>query len=286
MKSLPGNIIWLASYPKSGNTWVRIFLQQVMGSNEAVSGFPDLNEIPIASNRNLIDHYLGVNSSDLLPEEIREYRPEVYRMLAAESEKLRVMKLHDAFEFISDGTPMFPAEITKSVIYVVRNPLDVAVSYSFHTGKSFQAIIDQMNDPEFALSTADSRLMSQVPQFIGTWSGHLKSWTRQPYLPVILIHYEKLLDDSAAVFRELLARLEIPFSESQLKSAVDACRFDQLKIMEESHGFREKPIQARSFFREGKKDNYKKYLSLDQIRQVCHAHQDMMIEMGYKTETL
>ena len=283
MKTLSGNIIWLASYPKSGNTWIRIFLQQILGSNESEIGIPDLNEIPIASNRNLIDHYLGVNSSDLLPDEIKEYRPEVYRMLSAESEELRVLKVHDAFTLMSEGNLMFPAEITKAVIYVVRNPLDVAVSYSYHTGKSFQAIIDQMNDPEFELSTADSRLMSQVPQFTGSWSGHVESWTGQQYLPVILMHYEELLDDSLKVFRKLLTSLEISFSETQLKSADDTCRFDHLKMMEESHGFREKPIQAKSFFREGKKDNYKQYLSQDQILQICKEHQDMMAAMGYNS---
>ena len=271
----------MASYPKSGNTWVRIFLQHILGVNQDQAGIPTLSDIPIASNRMLIDNYLGVNSSDLTPQEIIDCRPDVYRALSGKVSELQLLKVHDIFSRTSKGDPLFPPEVTRYVIYIVRNPLDVAVSYSFHSGKSIQSTIRQMNDPEFVISKSENELKSQVPQHLGTWSEHVLSWTEQKVLPFILIQYEQMLEDCNQVFKNMLDEIKIPYNNTIFEKALEASSFKRLKEMEEIHGFREKPIQAVSFFREGKKDIYKNHLDPEQIHELVENHKVIMNNLGY-----
>ena len=281
MSSFKKNMIWLASYPKSGNTWVRIFLQQIIGMNQGNEGIPALFEIPIASSRVLLDTYLGVHSSDLTQEEIMDYRPLIYGSISKQVKGIQVLKVHDLFGTTSEGNLLFPKEVTKYAIYVVRNPLDVAVSYSKHSGKTIQAIINQMNDPSFKISINENELKAQVSQHLGTWSDHVISWTEQLEVPVLLIKYEELLDDARAIFSELLNRLEISYREEDFDKALKEVEFDRLKELEQSYGFREKPLQAASFFREGKKDTYKDYLNSTQTKELMNNHQVIMTKLGY-----
>jgi hypothetical protein len=275
------HIIWLASYPKSGNTWVRIFLQHILRNNTDI--FEDLNleDIPIASNRKLIDRFLGVPSADMTPDEIFQYRPQVYRALAARLTGPQVFKVHDSYGTTKDGDPIFPADITRAVIYIARNPLDLVVSYAFHSGKSIQTIIDQLNDPYFEISRSSNALKPQVSQHLGTWSQHVLSWTQQALLPVIFLTFEQLLENSSKVFKELLEKLRIPFTNEGFREALLACDFTRLQKLEENNGFREKPIQTKAFFREGKKDIYEEYLTKKQINSIVANHKELMSKLGY-----
>jgi aryl sulfotransferase len=275
------HIIWLASYPKSGNTWVRIFLQHILKHNNDDFENLNLEDIPIASNRKLIDRFLGVASADMTPEEILHYRPEVYRALAARLTGPQIIKVHDAYGATNDGYHIFPADVTRAAIYITRNPLDLVVSYSFHSGKSIQTIVDQLNNPSFEISRSENALKPQVAQHLGTWSQHVLSWTSQQHFPVINITFEQLLENSSKVFRELLERLKIPFTDEGFRKALLACDFTHLQEQEESNGFREKPLQAKSFFREGKRDIYKKHLSREQILSIIDNHKDIMSKFGY-----
>ncbi len=272
----------MASYPKSGNTWVRIFLHSIIFPQFDINRIPELHEIPIASDRKLIDQYLGVNSSDLIPSEIRDYRPEIYRKLSEDNTGLKIIKVHDAFSFTTQNEPLFPPEVSKAVIYIVRNPLDVAVSYSFHSSNSIQRIIDQMNDPLFEIAKNDIELKSQISQYIGTWSDHVKSWTQQHSIPTIVIKYEQLLENNDLVFKRLLERLCIPYNNNVFQRALKNSNFHNLKNLEENYGFSEKSPKSASFFREGKKSNYKNYLSTNHIRQLVLHHGEMMKKLGYK----
>ena len=282
MNTKKKNIIWLVSYPKSGNTWVRIFLQHIIGNVSIDSGLiPPLHNIPIASNRVLIDRLLGVASSNLTADEIKDLLPSVYCELSAQNAGIQVLKLHDSFGRTSQGEPIFPHEITHSAIYIVRNPLDIVVSYSFPSGKPFASIIDQLNDPMFEISRSIRGLKPQVIQHLGSWSEHVSGWTKQKKIPVIILTFEQLLKNSSNVFRDLLDQLKIPYEEKTFGMALEACDFSRLRKQEAENGFREKPLQAQSFFRSGKQDDYSNYLSNEQIERVIKTHHHVMDKFGY-----
>ena len=78
-------IIWLASYPKSGNTWIRLFLDNIRSGSDQPADINHISVSRIASSRALFDQYAGINSSDLNDDEIERYRPQVYRLMAHDS---------------------------------------------------------------------------------------------------------------------------------------------------------------------------------------------------------
>ena len=281
MSSPKKNIVWLASYPKSGNTWVRIFLQHILGNAGGEDEIPLLREIPIASNRHLLDNYLGVNSSDLTEDEIKSVRPDVYKEISRRAETMQVLKVHDAFGYVSGNQLLFPAEITNAAIYIIRNPLDILISYAFHSNRTIDACIRSLNDSEFTISKGNQELKAQVPQHLGTWSDHVNSWINQSVMPVILIRYEDLLLNKDFIFKHLLDQLKIEYDHERFSRAIEKTDFDHLKQSEQEHGFREKPMQAPSFFRQGKSGIYKEYLTSQQIQQVVHMHESTMNKYGY-----
>jgi len=135
------NIVWLVSYPKSGNTWFRVFLRNLFSDSNQPVNKNELYDTPISSKKKLIDRYLVIHSSELTNEEINNLRPEVYEKISEELEELSYYKTHDAWTLNSKGKSLFPKDITRGVIYIFRNPLDVAISFSFHNN----TIIDNNN---------------------------------------------------------------------------------------------------------------------------------------------
>ena len=139
---MSGNIVWIASYPKSGNTWFRTFISCLLNEAEA-----DINKIDsdgIASSRSPFELCTGLDSTNLTVQEIAALRPAVYDMLSATLRKDLWIKAHDACHMLPDGTPLFPATATKTACYLMRNPLDVAVSFASHNGATLDKTIDGM----------------------------------------------------------------------------------------------------------------------------------------------
>ena len=173
-------LTWLASYPKSGNTWTRAFLANYLGRAEA--GPADINHLgagPIASDRAMFDEVVGVEAACLRPDEVLALRPEVYRFLArqaAQAGKPLFIKAHDAWQRLPTGQGLFPADATRAVIYIVRNPLDVAVSLAHHSGQPVAATVARLCDAGQTLGDPPGDVARQLPQQLGSWSQHVCSW--------------------------------------------------------------------------------------------------------------
>jgi hypothetical protein len=182
-------IVWIASYPKSGNTWFRVFLSNLLHAGEPVS-LNDCTDIPIASSRQIFEDSTGIEASDLMPHEIRRLRPLVYRHIASEKEDT-YLKVHDAYLLMDDEIPMFPIEATSKAIYIVRNPLDVAVSYADHCGLDYDTAIVEMADENNGFCLSSARLGSQLPQKLLSWSSHVRTWTTAK-IPIHIVKYEDM----------------------------------------------------------------------------------------------
>ena len=128
---MDGGIYWLASYPKSGNTWFRAFLQNLQVDGDTPVDINELKTGAIASARGWIDQVLGFDSADLSHEELDALRPRVYEW-SAQGEAYGYHKAHDAWTYLRNGEPLLSAKATRGVLYLVRNPLDVAISYANH----------------------------------------------------------------------------------------------------------------------------------------------------------
>jgi|WetSurSiteA1Bulk_404760.scaffolds.fasta_scaffold00357_5 hypothetical protein len=277
----PKKIVWLASYPKSGNTWFRAFLTALLNPNITEIDINDLYQTTIASNRQLFDDVTGVSSSDLKQEEIERLRPLVYRMNAQESGEILYHKVHDAWTFTNDGNALFPADITKAVLYFIRNPLDVAVSFSHHLNTSIDRTIKIMNDPEYAFCQRNDLLHNQLRQRLLTWSGHVKSWVDDSHLPILVIRYEDMQTKPAETFSQATAFLGMNVKLKEIETALNLSSFNRLKQMEILKGFSEKNAASPIFFRSGIAGDWKNNLSGEQVENIIQLHREVMVRYGY-----
>jgi hypothetical protein len=277
-------IIWLASYPKSGNTWLRALL----ANYEADDGKPaDINNFGIwgiSSNRREADEALGVECSDLTPEEVDRYRPTVYRNLARDSDRKLFIKTHDAYVTNGEAEPLFPEDITRAVLYVVRNPLDVSISFAHHLVDSIDNTIERMALETTVLARNDDRLHAQLRQRILSWSSHVRSWTEQTANRVHLLRYEDLCLDPLGTFLAAIRFMGLPEDVDRVRRAVAFSSFDVLREQELRHGFREKPRYAPSFFRSGRAGAWREVLSPCQIERVIMDHGEVMKRLGYLSD--
>ncbi len=280
MTSPSRNMVWLVSYPKSGNTWIRILLSNYLSDEDKPISINEINSSIISSSRSIFDYHAPTLASDLSHDEVDLIRPEVYRALSKENEQLQFVKTHDAYTFNGDGKPIFPKGITKAVVYIVRNPLDVAISFAHHSGISIDESIQNLNKDVFCLAKSRKGLNNQLRQQLLSWSQHYLTWKNADY-PFFLIRYEDLKADTLYWFRELILYLYDEVDELRLQKAVEFSDFKLLQQQEKNESFREKPMNAKSFFRSGKSNVWKETLTARQIDALRECHQEVMQELGY-----
>ncbi len=276
---MSGNIIWIASYPKSGNTWFRTFISCLLNETEA-----DINKIDsdgIASARLPFEQCTGLDSTNLTLWEIASLRPAVYDMLSAKLRNDLWIKAHDACQILPDGTPLFPATATKAACYLIRNPLDVAVSYANHNGDTLDKTIDKMNDPEWSLGKQILNANDQLPHFLGRWGDHVKSWMEATHLPVCMLRYEDMHLEPLATFSKAVTAIGIEKTPEEITCAIEASCFEKLKTQEQESGFRERPSTSKMFFRSGKIGSWRESLSEKQASLIIEHHAETMLRYGY-----
>lgn len=293
--------IWLASYPKSGNTWFRILLANLdCAEGETV----DINALEsgggIASGRGAFDHWLLIESGLLTHDEIDALRPRVYELQALAGEEddddggekaaegLRMVKVHDAYLDTPKGEPLLGgAKGANGAIAIVRDPRDVAPSLANHMHTTIDAAIDFMGDANATFCGGSKGQANQLRQKLPTWSGHVASWIDQTDIPVHLVRYEDLQADPIKTFGEALAFAGREVDLERVARAVDAAAFSKVKAQETEKGFREAPRAGteRSFFRRGQTGAWRDELTVEQVSRIEQAHAPMMARLGYKLST-
>ncbi|HAY22750.1 MAG TPA: sulfotransferase [Desulfobacterales bacterium] len=278
---MKSGIIWLASYPKSGNTWLRIFLTNLRRGGEAPANINDLDGGPIASARTLFDEMTGIEASDLTAAEIDRLRPEVYERLAAEAKEVLFLKVHDAYTYAADGRPLLAATGSRA-IYLIRNPLDVAVAFANHASRDLDTVIDRMGDEGFALAAGNARLADQLRQRLLTWSAHVLSWLAAP-IPVKVLRYEDMKQQPQKTFAEAAQFAGLPDDPARVRKAVEFSDFRELQRQEQECGFRERPPETERFFREDGWGAWRRELTPAQAARIIRDHREVMQQFGYLT---
>jgi aryl sulfotransferase len=272
-------MVWIASYPKSGNTWVRSFLSACQGEEGAF----DLNAlaVPITANRSLIDDLLGISTADLSPGEVRALLPHAFEAWLQCSFLRPLAKTHDAYALVGAGQAMYPADLTRAVLHVVRDPRDVAVSLAHHHGIGLDAAIVRLNDAGAWLAAEGVGRTDQIAQFVSDWSGHARSWIESP-LPRLTLRYEDLLADPRAGFARLLEFAGLRVAPQRFDQALRETSFANLQAREKSAGFVERRANATApFFRQGRAGGWRETLSPAQVAAIESAHGAMMARFGY-----
>lgn len=274
-------LVWLASYPKSGNTWTRAFLSNLAWIIEGEPSALDVNSIGrFTIGENFTKFYrdrLGFEptASEEHKKQIAAVRHEVQQEIADQFEGLVFVKTHNAL-CIDRGYSIINFAVTSGAVYIVRNPLDVAISLSHHMNKTIDHAIDTMG------RTAESAVNeTRVHEVWDTWSNHVLSWTRKPHRAIYVMRYEDMLSDPEKIFGKLAEHLLLGATPAQLRQAIERSSFDKLKSQEEKEGFKEKPEHAERFFREGRAGQWKEVLTSTQIDRIVKDHGEQMKRFGY-----
>lgn len=274
-------IYWLASYPKSGNTWFRVFLAHLLEPDGSPLDLDDIRTGAIASAREWVDKALGFNSADLDHDELDQLRPGVYEWHAEQLNTAGYHKIHDAYTFLPCGNPLIPTKGCLGALYFVRNPLDVAISYANHANCSLDQSIQSMANPHYAFCKGRLRQYNQLRQHLLSWSSHVQSWQKQKNIPCLVLRYEDMKQNPLVTFTKAVQFLRIETSITRIQQALNYARIERLQQMEQTSGFSEKPVKTKHFFRKGIVGDWKNTLTHRQIDQIILNHGEVMRYYGY-----
>ena len=283
-------IVWLASYPKSGNTWIRLFLSYLLSDEKKqnINEFDNtkfklkMDQFPIRS------HFDGLTSN---PNDINEF---VKNCTLAQTKlnldnKLKIYKTHNAF-WKSNNYSFTDTENTSGCIYVVRDPRNVITSLKNHfqidnIENAFKFIKD---DKKLIGISKEHTAQFDLPTVISSWQNHYNSWKKLK-TNYLLIKYENLLKEPLNEFNKICKFLEklsgIKFDESEIYRSMKNVEFNKLKEQENLIGFKEAPKPKNNktikFFYLGPNNNWKKLLKLETIKLIESSFKSEMEELGY-----
>jgi Sulfotransferase domain len=272
-----GKIIWLASYPKSGNTWLRAFLHNLLRNPQEGYDINKLDDFTLGESA-----YGWYRRFDERPleaytdAEVAALRPKVHRYLTTLFPDSIFAKTHCAV-MEDHGFPTVTFEVTAGAIYVVRNPLDVAISYAHHLGASLDDTIGYMAKARAQVPASNNH----VHELLGSWSEHVESWTAKPSKALHIVRYEDMLVKPQTAFSGIVRFLGLKVPRNRLESAIARSSFRVLQEQERRHGFKEKGEFADRFFREGKSGQWRKVITPAQVDRVVTAHSQQMERFGY-----
>ena len=278
-------IVWLASYPKSGNTWVRMFLRsyflkssEQFSLNKEGSGnfeahiFPNIKMLKNAS----IDHTKFI--------EIAKNWVALQDFINLNG-KLNFFKTHNG-NFTINGHPFTNTDNTIGGIYIVRDPRDVLLSYSHHLALSHKDTLEIMlKNEHYELDLSDKNIKDGYKRSIlGNWSNHYLSWKLYKGRKIFILKYEDLVENPKKKFLEILEYLKNFFSleinEERINKSINVTKFENLQKLEKQHGFNEQSNNP-NFFRKGIIGDWKTSLDPKLTKVIEKNFKKEMIELGY-----
>lgn len=276
-----GGLIWLASYPKSGNTWLRAFLAALLAPRgPAEFDLAGLKGFNIqASSYACYRPFTDKPPQQLSFEDLAALRPRAHRFMTKARPDSVFVKTH-AFLGESCGVPLITMDCTAGAIYVVRNPLDVAVSSMSYFNLDLDGAIQAMANTGRTTDPTEKLVMEPI----SSWSVNVESWTRRPHQALHVVRYEDMLDRPQETFGGIARFLGLEPSPKDLRAAIEATSFERLQKQEAEGGFRERSEFQDLFFRSGQRDQWREVMTERQVAKVIADHRESMARFGYLPE--
>ena len=280
-------IFWIASYPKSGNTWLRTLLSAYYYSKDGVyeeSLIRNIGQFPEKK------HFQGF---DYLPQVIIDTTR--FWIKAQErinkDNKLRFFKTHNVFGSINNRK-FTNKENSIGCIYIVRDPRNVITSLKNHYELDYQDALTWMLNPKKYIYDYEKSQEYSDFQFISSWENNYKAWKSQSDFPIKIIKYEDLLDKTYSIFIEIIefinqvTKNNEKINKLKIKNAVNSTSFHKLKLNEKKFGFSES-IKSRKdnkqipFFFLGPENNWEKILDEELKKKLNDVFEKNLKELSY-----
>ena len=277
-------IIWLASYPKSGNTWVRSFLSAYYYSSDGKFTFELLKKIKQFPSKEFFDQKL------LSVDEASENWLVGQKKIKNKKELcfLKTHNVNGAFK----GNSFTSSEFTAGAIYIIRDPRNVLSSMMNHYSLNESDALKMINSIYRNLKDENDENNYASYSFISSWSNNYNSWKVSKNFNILLIKYEDLENDTYNTFSKIvnftnnIIRKEKNIDENKFKLAMKTTNFEVLQKKEEYEGFDEavyssKEGKMKPFFNLGSKNNYKNLLKPETSKVIEGLFEKEMKELGY-----
>ena len=284
-------IIWIASYPKSGNTWIRSLLSSYLFSKDGKFSFKLLKNIEQFSSKDFLSdklkssNYQAIISKNWIPSQ----------KIINRDKKIHILKTHNALCSIN-GNNFTDSFNTTAVIYIVRDPRNLITALSHHYELSLDEAFSFLTNKRkiiFPVNIANNEKNikeSEDFNFLGDWSTHYQSWKNITFCPIKIIKYEDCLIDAQKVFISTLnflsKFLKFEYDKKKINSALTSTSFKNLSQMENKEGFHESATSSKTmkkikFFNLGKKNNWKSLLDKKIVKKIESRFKNEMSELGY-----
>ena len=283
-------IFWIASYPKSGNTWLRTLISAYYYSKDGIFNQNILKNIgQFPEKRHFIDfNYDPANVADTVRFWIKSQEK------INNDKKIRFFKTHNTFGKVNDYD-FTNKDNSAGCIYIVRDPRNVITSLENHYEMDHETSLKWMtNSKNYIYDVMNVKKDGYSDfQFISSWSMNYKSWEVQKKIPIKIIKYENLLNETYAVFKDIVEfinktlNIKEEINKDKLKNSVNSTYFDKLKIEEKKNGFIEAVPSKKNkkkipFFNLGPDNNWKKILDKDQQSKLTKIFKEDLIKLGYE----
>jgi aryl sulfotransferase len=263
-------IDWLASYMKSGNTFLRLLLTAYK------RGVIDLQDRPIVeADVQPYTHQLVAPAplTQLTAAEKLYFRSAALLHFMTRSTGQCILKTHSANIRVGDNQ-IIPQALTNKRILIVRDPRDVAISKANHMSTNIDKSIQLLNEKGYGLDPEGG-----APSIVSSWSAHTLSWYQ---VADLVVKYEDMVSDTHAVLRQVLQVLNWDINEDKINDAVNACQFANLQKQEQQKGFIE-AVEGTQFFKVGRSGYWREILTAEQANQIIDDHAEVMELLGYDT---
>ncbi len=270
--------IFLASYPKSGNTWMRAIIANLYNFDKEFN-LKTLKSIPLLSIKKNFDEFENKIYSDnniLHFDWVSQNIIECQKILNNKSNHLNIFKTH------SVRHKKFTNEtVNAGFIYIVRDPRDIVVSFKNFSGKKFDEIINELLFQKKLMINTNGAM-----ELLSTWDLHVQSWLNYNTVPRLIIKYEDLKSNTKEIvlnikkFLNKIHKLNINLSDNQIDKIIQNTNFNNLKKLENQNDFDEASNHSK-FFRSGNSNQWKDVLSKTQLQLIENNLQTLMKYFNY-----
>jgi len=280
-------IIWLASYPKSGNTWVRHFLASLIYSNQGKNGLDKLGFILQYPKKDQFERLV----SDL--NDFNQIRKNWIRSqnIINSDNKIKIFKTHHSLSTLNEDN-FTNEENTLGAIYIVRDPRNVISSILYHFNlTNIEEALNFLKDEKKFIGNLKNKTNYPLLTLIGSWKSNYNSW-KHIGKNFLLVKYEDLILNPNNEFKRIANHISklinIKFSEEQIKQSVEESSFKNLSNLEDKNGFVESikssENKKKKFFNLGPKNNWKEILEKKYVKEIENSFNSEMKELGYILE--